>query len=134
MPASVAAFIDSLPHRAAAAHKRRLRGLYVDYQDDGGLVLLPSDIGEPEVRALMADVQRSLDFAERAFVPLVNSPDAGREFTAVLTGDQELPGLLRQTSHVLHATDPAVALPAFRQWFEALIDDPVVPLKFGYWA
>lgn len=124
LPASAAKFIRSLPHTATAAHKRRLRGLFVDYQDDGGLVLLPSDIGEQETRALMADVQRSLDFAERAFAPLANAPDAGREFAAVLVGNQQLPGLLREASQVLHAADPAVTLPALRQWFQAQLDDP----------
>jgi AbiV family abortive infection protein len=124
LPGSVAKLIRSLPHIAAAAHDRRLRGLFVDYQDEGGVLLLPTEIGEPEAREFIGEVRRYLDFAERTLARVAELPDGGHELIAVLTGNRQLQGLLGEAIRMLHAADPAIALPVLVQWLGAVSGDP----------
>lgn len=108
----------------AAAHDRRLRGLFVDYQDEGGVLLLPTNIGEREARQLIGEVQRYLDFAEQTLGRIAELPDGGRELMAVLTGSRQLQELLGEAIRMLRAADPAIALPVLVQWLGAGSGDP----------
>jgi AbiV family abortive infection protein len=68
--ASMMEAISRLPSESQATHKRRVRGLFVDYRD--GAILLPDEVSEQEARQVINDVRASLGVMDAVLKP----PDA----------------------------------------------------------
>jgi hypothetical protein len=90
---------------SAAAHKRKLRGLYVDYDD--GRMLLPSAITETETPDLIDEAQQALDAADRAMAP-ADSRDQIRAFVQT-----DVAGVFRVLARAAD-DDPDALVAAFR--------------------
>lgn len=90
---------------SAAAHKRKLRGLYVGY--DAGRMLLPGEITEAEAREVIDEAQQALDGADRALAP-ADSRDQMRAFAQT-----DVAGLFRVLAGAADH-DPDALVAAFR--------------------
>lgn len=106
--------IEEFGQAAKADHTRKMRGLYVDYDD--GTILDPSDITEPDARSMVTRARDALD--------LTPSTIDGRldpEYTTFLTA---------QSAHLMTVfDDPGTDKDAFAQqiWDAILADDPEPP-------
>jgi len=110
----LAQMLARLTDEARAAHLRKLRGFYVDYSSEDAAVLLPSEIGAEEARAVMSDVQAALGFMMPAWGydgfldrlrELAAHEDQLAEFHA---------GMMRRIE-----ADPDAGLADFRRWFDS---------------
>jgi AbiV family abortive infection protein len=62
---SVEEFIGSLPAESGSVHRRKVRGLYVDYQD--GVILVPGEVGRSEAQQAIDEARASLGTLDMAF-------------------------------------------------------------------
>jgi AbiV family abortive infection protein len=77
---SVLDAVGLLPGVSAAAHRRKVRGLYVGYEH--GAILRPGDITQQEARQVIDDVRRSL-----AVLDAVLEPEDALDQLRAITGD-----------------------------------------------
>jgi AbiV family abortive infection protein len=75
MPASWERMLQEVAEAARQTHLMKMRGLYVDY-DDNGTLLEPKDVGEDAARFMVATVTRLLEQSAPAEASVTEDPDA----------------------------------------------------------
>jgi AbiV family abortive infection protein len=123
LPGSVAEYLKEHASEPYDTHQRKLRGMYVDYQD--GALLLPSDITEQETRELIDRVASSLSITALAFAP----SQAAALLRAL--GDTDLTAVLGEMSQAVTSNPEAAAaaMRAFAQRVRGLPEGYIPPAE-----
>lgn len=79
MPASWEQLLQEVAEAARQTHLMKMRGLYVDYADNGTL-LEPKDIGEDAARFMVATVTRLLEESAQVEASVTNEPNLYLDF------------------------------------------------------